>query len=1306
MITGWRTDALRAFCLASFLILGSGWGTAKVIPGLPRMLFFPASENFSGEMVPEGVQLPEGKILVAYNSLFQYNGVSWEEQKIPGLKKINVLTPLPDGRILTGGEGKEFGWLTPDGKHYHYHSLVSLINSPDHDIEIIYGAWEEDGRLFFSANSGVHIFHQGRLRFNDINNIYRIEHFRFEDKHYVSGSDGIYQWRGDAFEKTYRSLKPDRLFAYVLTRRGSELFAMYGGTRSLILDGTILEPEPIFQDFDQINPAHIFNTQAGHNVISNFYGDLRVQYKGAVEYEIYSKSNGLPMDQLFRVFDDHESGIWFTGGEGVGRLSSAYPGRLLHSSTFFKDKVLKDVLLHNGELFISTSDSLHRASLDPTSNLIHFEVIGDGRKRTYSMAKIGSDLIQFQFPLSTHIRDGKHHALRLGDARIFYVGLNSRFHRNRAILASLKELLFINTEENPYPIEFSWGHAERSTSNILEISPEDYWLLEIGEGIQTLTFNPDSGFQEKSVYNQIEGESLVDNPYFGAVIDDRPVIAFSGGLFTRRNEEEGFLRIQVTDTAQGQSLDLRGVVRMDQDEANGSIWLTLTNPLTSLTEVGSLEVDTNGRTATWEKIPVLGFQTLGKIEKVRGVVMHGRPVLALVGQKAVEFLPLDVDVAQVSLPEPRLDASFIDEESKSKSFRFWIPSYERDEPIQFQTRMIGLGNAWSAPSLENQMNYPGLRPGDYQFQVRALHPSGAWSAPAIHRFGIPAPWYQTIYAYISYGFLGILVGWSFFLWRNHQLKARAEVLEVKVKERTEELEKANQVKSDFVANMSHEIRNPMNGIIGGIRMLKVGDPLGQEDLSSLKQRALYLSRLVNNILDFSKIESGKLTLMEEDFSPESVRDTIQLLFQDMALRNDISLVVLYRGPERISLHGDRSKIEQVLVNLVSNAMRFTSYGSVRVGLVLEVDGMGQGTFRLSVKDTGTGISERDQQTIFQPFIQGSHHSPAGYGEKGTGLGLAIVKDIVDTMGGDITFSSELGRGTRFQINLPVKVSFESVEDIAQTLSDVKVRGNILVTEDLDYNLKILRNILEAWGAAVFTAPDGNEAFKVLSEHKLDLVFLDWDLPDYKGPEISRLIRKGVFPLNTDVPIVAQTAFVSPENRQESVAAGMNGFIDKPVTPEKILSEIESVNPALVEKSLASPSLSEDAEPVASPVETGSPVNLEMLEFMSKCKQSDFLGDVRNYANELERMSRECLLADQRGDIRALKSWVHKMKGHSGIVQAAEWAKYFEEGQQLCREEDERRLKAWLGALPERVDSLVQTVVSQAEWQCDLGPNKH
>ncbi len=336
------------------------------------------------------------------------------------------------------------------------------------------------------------------------------------------------------------------------------------------------------------------------------------------------------------------------------------------------------------------------------------------------------------------------------------------------------------------------------------------------------------------------------------------------------------------------------------------------------------------------------------------------------------------------------------------------------EKVQYRYRLIGLDDAYSHPSTENYAVYPFLPPGEYTFEVIACNAEGVWTKDSVQfHFVIQAPFYRTVWFGLLAFALVMLSIIGFVRYRTATLQRQRSVLELKVKQRTEALEQANQVKGEFLAKMSHEIRTPMNGVIGMTDLLErtTLSPQQRKFVENIRVSGQNLLSLINDILDFSRIESGKMDLETIPFEVRHLIEEVMDMLAFSAFSKGLELVYWVDPEIRGPVMGDPARLKQILTNLLGNAIKFTSKGDIVVRATLvKVEGE-KAEIQLSVKDSGIGIPKEKHATLFESFTQVDASTTRKYG--GTGLGLAISNSLSKMMGGRMWLESDLGKGTTF-----------------------------------------------------------------------------------------------------------------------------------------------------------------------------------------------------------------------------------------------------------------------------------------------------
>lgn len=473
-------------------------------------------------------------------------------------------------------------------------------------------------------------------------------------------------------------------------------------------------------------------------------------------------------------------------------------------------------------------------------------------------------------------------------------------------------------------------------------------------------------------------------------------------------------------------------------------------------------------------------------------------------------------------------------------------------------------------------------------------------------------------------------------------------------------------KSKFLANMSHEIRTPMNGILGFLTLIEAGAYENKDELkqfsSSAKYSAESLLNIINSILDLSKIEAGKAEIEEQDFNLTKVINHSISVITSKAIEKQITIFQEIPDNVETDLIGDQTKIRQILINLLSNAIKFTSNGSIEIKVRTKREEEDNVRLFVSVIDTGIGIPVDKVNKLFKPFSQvdGSERRQLG----GTGLGLVICKEFVNLMGGKIGVSSEEGKGSSFYFDIKVKAQFaataqdsydgdvvvpeqKETEPVVLEKKDEKERTttrsehHILLAEDNLINQKVSTKILNRAGYNVTAVGSGAEVLEAVDKNKFDLILMDIQMPGIDGYAATKEIRK----LNngySEIPIIALTAYALKGDREKCIKAGMNDYLTKPISADKLIVKIDTLlkinqyKPEPVAEVLQN-------EPVIFDYERLKKVSMGDVEFEEELLTS-FIEDINN---KLDKMTE---LVNSK-DMVMIMELAHTIKGASYSVGA-------------------------------------------------------
>ncbi|HEY4299583.1 MAG TPA: ATP-binding protein [Candidatus Didemnitutus sp.] len=571
------------------------------------------------------------------------------------------------------------------------------------------------------------------------------------------------------------------------------------------------------------------------------------------------------------------------------------------------------------------------------------------------------------------------------------------------------------------------------------------------------------------------------------------------------------------------------------------------------------------------------------------------------------------------------------------------PQIDERKDLWFETR---LGDSdWSPATPRSTFEYSNLVDGSYTFQVRAVNSAGLASPSVSYGFRILPPWYRTAWAYGADVLLGAAAVFIFIAVRERRIRRRNQQLEKLVEVRTVELVRANAAKDEFLAGISHEIRNPMNGVVGLAATLDTSR-LGETDkrrIDNLRHCAIHLSTLLEDILDFSQLQAGAVTITPEPFDLPELMDSILGITTTISTQAGIPVEIAVSPAVPRWLVGDAGRVRQVLLNFVINGLKYAGRGKICVTVWGHQSLPDQVDLTFAVSDDGPGISPEEQARLFSRFERGAvakEHNVAG-----TGLGLAMCKTLAERMGGRVSVESEIGHGSTFSLLLSLAVTAgpEKAEALDPALLPAIDPGlptlRALVVDDEEYNRLALTAFLEQAGFQVVNAGDGNAAIEAARAGDFDAVFLDVNMPGKSGLEVARELR-AMARVPAALPIIATTAFTTADKRAECMAAGMDSFLTKPVSLNKVRASL-----------MAATATRRATTPFHPPGESESADPLGTLRLLASRKGVPVAQELDAYLAELDDEARRLAQAIEMREAHTAADIAHRMVGRLAFVHA-------------------------------------------------------
>ncbi len=1205
MRTKYLFFASAAFFGCSWSLISGAWSDKTA--GLPWLENFSARDIGADRDTWIVVQDKFGRLFVGGVGLMVYDGQTWKTYPVGNSYAVRALQFGEDGRLWVGG-ANEMGYIDePSIGDLQYHSLIARLPERERAVGEIWGCGLVGSKVYFM------------------------------------GREKLFCWDGTAF-RTWAFPGKSRLFPLKL---GGEIWFHHRetGLHRLLETGPKLEVDstqlsntgilglskdssglllvsdlgfyrpgaPLRQEFgEKLNRYIAENRLAsyaalpdGSHIIGTVNGGLAIVGPEGQVLRIVGTDDGLPTQNVFSITPDASGQIWCASSSGIFRVEPQGLITLFNTQNGLKGGPLS--MDSRGSQFYASNRSGVFSLRPGNEHGAGFELQPQFKENYSALSIHGQGLLL-----------GRHGGIDYYDGvtiqPIYSLHADgvlaiqrSRFSAGSYLLSESNGLVRLEARPDGTFRYTRLAQVPDYTTALAEDSAGHVWIGTASQGV--FIYEPATG-------------SLKPVP------DPDTAKPFGGFVFVSSRDAAQLVFVEhkvLRATPDGTGLQL--LLRLPSlkpmavlaDPAGNATVVAFKRSGSASTSawgqgLGVLALSHKGN-PEWHELDVPALDTIGFVQTMRFSQEEGHPVLWLGGTEGL--LRLDYDTIP-KLPTPttpfiRLDTLHSSQPVQAGAlefpftdhrvdFKVFTGDYSRSKDWLLQTRLGQGRGSWSAPTTRRAHEFSNLSEGSYRFEVRAVNAGGMASEPAVFTFHILPPWYRSSLAYTGYVLALSLGVWGLIRIRERRIRAQNEKLETQVQVRTAELVKANAAKDEFLAGVSHEIRNPMNGVIGISESLKTAglDAENRRKFGLLRQCASHLSSLLEDILDISKMGAGVIELTVTPFDLPELVDSVAAMAAADSAKYGIPLEIAISPAVPRRLMGDPRRIRQILLNFVSNALKFSGRGQVNVTVWCKPAQTPDHTeVVFAISDDGPGISAEEQKRLFTRFERGAAAQQGRV--PGTGLGLALCKGFAEKMGGRIWLESELDQGSCFYFSAPFAIVPDSDDSApAKDLGPVVGWKLALVVDDQEYNQIVLVDLLAKLGIAAQATGQGSEALAWAGRENFDLIFLDYDLPGLSGLEVARGIRA----LSTGSArafILATTAFSTPGKQAQCLAAGMNTFLGKPVTTERL------------QKALAVASGAPASRPrSASPVD-----GLANLRLLAHKKQIKFEEELALYLSELQ-----------------------------------------------------------------------------------------
>ncbi|MCF0072895.1 ATP-binding protein [Dyadobacter sp. CY261] len=1157
------------------------------------------------------VQSDNGIIYTANNfGVLEFDGSRWKLIKTTEGNPVRSLAKDASGRIYVGGSG-EIGYLAPNGRNEMvFHSLKNKINRAYHDFGNVWFTFANRNSVYFVCD--LHILEWSGGRFKVWRSGIGTLGFAWmiRDELYVGVSEvGLMKMGPDSLKQAPGGAQFNGMGLSALLPYGkSSMLAMGQSKQFYLYDGQSLKPFTTEHGVVGIADAVYHGALLSNGLYAlatTGTGLYLMDSSGHIRSNV-SRKEGLTSDAVYYVFEDAEKDLWLATDNGISRLEINSPVRVLNENNGLDENPF-DIEYFNDKIYAVNSKGLFQLNQFASNGAskYRFQKIPGIDNLTMHCQAIGNQLVVSNydgiFVLGTNgrldhvakenvVRTEEYHGetppghlfvgleglglteliytdgkWKPGKKRMDFKGYAENFARGRG------GNLFVNTRRNGI-YELTWKDGPNTLSENFTVIHHDTStglssnkiraMERVGNTVYASTDEAAFRYEvQKRRFQKDSKLTAVMRRYQGAWINE--IVEGGGGKMWFTLYDNSRSPVFQYDNGQIHELPVSGrfsdaLITKIHDTGKGIVFLGSNKWIALFNE-------------QWQNEPLPGFKTL-----IRQVFIKKDSLIEFrQGAGAQMSLPFGQDVLR---------------------FQFALPSYDLSAKNQFQYYLEGFDKGWSAWSPEAFADFTNLPEGDYIFRVRGKNVYGETGAEDQLAFTVLPPWYRAWWAYACYALAIAGLTILFIRFRERNLQNEKLALEKIVRERTEkilvqteELKEMDRIKSRFFANLSHEFRTPLTLILTPLEeQIKKTPPAEREGLLIMKRYASRLAELVNQLLNLSRLEAGKMELRIRQGDLAQFLYILATSFESLAQHKQIKFT------NNQDLHGhsfwfDADKLEKIVINLLSNAFKFTPSRGEVVFSAYMIEKEDRNWLQIKVSDTGQGIAPGEQERIFESFYQSRQTVEDHQG--GTGLGLALVKELVNLHHGHIALQSEVGKGTTFTVALAVdreayspdqivdlpmeEFSAETANAVNEMATEVlaenpekevqypEQRDSILIVEDNPELRNYMAKQLES-EFTVYTAADGTAGLDEAKRMMPGLIISDLMMPGLDGMELTSRVKSDE--RTSHIPVILLTAKGGQESRIDGLKTGADDYLIKPFSMEELSVRVRNL--ILLRKRLA------------------------------------------------------------------------------------------------------------------------------------------